>query len=75
MASVGIRAQGAHAAWGKRFVPRHHGRESFWAIPGTSMSRAACDRLERALERRTRASGRAACAAGLDDWDFEDASS
>ena len=56
----------AKARKGKSCVPRHRGRRGyFWGdpangAPGTSMSRATMDRIERAIERRTRAEGKAA---------------
>jgi len=57
----------------KKYVVRHRGRRGcFWGdpgkgAPGTSMSRATMDRLERAIERRTRAEGKAAIREALSE--------
>jgi len=48
----------------KKWVVRHRGRRgNFWGDPGhgqpgTNMSRASMDRLERTVERRTRLKGK-----------------
>ena len=55
-------------------VPRHRGRRGyFWGdpgkgYPGTRISRSSMDAQCRTIERRTRRSGRQACAEGYRDY-------